>query len=50
MFDGNLDTPQFLEKRLVWMTPEWKATLQHAAAEADRLLLEPSHVLSAGNK
>src|SRR6201981_2030484 len=24
MFDGNLGTPQFVDKRLVWMTPDWK--------------------------
>ena len=22
--DANLGTPQFVDKRLVWMTPEWK--------------------------
>jgi hypothetical protein len=37
MFDGDAGTPQFVEKRLVWMTPEWKDALRHAAAEADRL-------------
>jgi len=40
MFDGNLGTPQFVDKRLVWMTPEWKDALRHAGAEADRLGLE----------
>jgi hypothetical protein len=40
MFDGNLGTPQFVEKRLVWMTPEWKEAFRHAGAEADRLGLK----------
>ena len=34
MFDGSLGTPQFVENRLVWMTPAWKAAFRHAAAEA----------------
>ena len=37
MFDGSLGTPQFVDKRLVWMTPEWKDAFHHAAVEADRL-------------
>ena len=48
MFDGNLGTPQFVDKRLVWMTPEWKAALRHAGAEADRLGLEMSMAASGG--
>ncbi len=40
MFDGNLSTPQVVEKRLVWMTPEWQEAFQHAAREAERLGLE----------
>jgi hypothetical protein len=28
MFDGSLGIPQFTDKRLVWMTPEWKDALQ----------------------
>ncbi len=48
MFDGNLGTPQFVDKRLVWMTPEWQAALRHAAAEADRLGLEMSMAASGG--
>src|SRR5215469_8937555 len=34
MFDGNLNTPVFVENRLVWMTPDWKDAFKHAAAEA----------------
>ena len=40
MFDGSLGVPLFVEKRLVWMTPDWKDALRHAAQEADRLGLE----------
>jgi hypothetical protein len=48
MFDGNLGTPQFVDKRLVWMTPEWKDAFHHAGAEADRLGLEMSMAASGG--
>lgn len=40
MFDGSLGTPQFVDDRLVWMTPAWKQAFRHAAKEADRLGLE----------
>ena len=48
MFDGSLGTPQFVDKRLVWMTPEWKDALRHAGAEADRLNLEMGMAASGG--
>src|SRR6266481_8895109 len=48
MFDGSLGIPQFTDKRLVWMTPEWKDAFRHAAAEADRLGLEMSMAASGG--
>ena len=48
MFDGSLGTPQFVENRLVWMTPAWKAAFRHAAAEAQRLGLEMSMAASGG--
>ncbi len=48
MFDGNLGTPQFVDKRLVWMTPEWKDALRHAADEADRLGMEMAMAASGG--
>src|ERR1017187_7697579 len=48
MFDGNLGTPQFVEQRLVWMTPEWKDALRHAANEAQRLGMEMSMAASGG--
>ncbi len=48
VFDGNLGTPQFVDHRLVWMTPEWKAALRHAGSEADRLGLEMAMAASGG--
>ena len=48
MFDGSLGTPRFVEERLVWMTPPWKAAFRHAAAEADRLGLEMAMAASGG--
>ena len=48
MFDGNLGTPVFVEKRLVWMTPPWKSAFRHAGAEADRLGLEMAMAASGG--
>ena len=48
MFDGSLGTPQFVENRLVWMTPAWKAAFRHAASEADRLGLEMTMAASGG--
>jgi hypothetical protein len=36
MFDGDMGAPLFVDKPLIWMTPEWKSALRHAAAEADR--------------
>lgn len=48
MFDGSLGTPQFVDHRLVWMTPEWKAAMRQAAAEAGRLGLEMSMAASGG--
>ncbi len=48
MFDGSLGVPQFVDKRLVWMTPDWKDALRHAGREADRLGLEMSMAASGG--
>jgi hypothetical protein len=48
MFDGSLGVPVFVDKRLVWMTPEWKDAFRHAAAEADRLGLEMAMAASGG--
>lgn len=48
MFDGSLGTPQFVPKRLVWMTPDWKLAFRHAASEADRLGLTMNMAASGG--
>jgi hypothetical protein len=48
MFDGSLGTPQFVDNRLVWMTPAWKEAFRHAAKEADRLGLEMTMAASGG--
>ena len=39
-FDAGLATPQIVDKRLVYMTPEWKDAFRFTAQEADRLGLE----------
>jgi hypothetical protein len=47
-FDANLRTPQIVDKRLVYMTPEWKDAFRFAASEADRLGLELAIAASPG--
>lgn len=47
-FDAGLNTPQIVEKRLVFMTPEWKDAFQYAATLADRLGLEMAIAGSPG--
>jgi hypothetical protein len=47
-FDANLNTPQIVPKRLVYMTPEWKDAFRFAASEADRLGLELAIAASPG--
>jgi hypothetical protein len=47
-FDAGLDTPQIVEKRLVYMTPEWKEAFEYAAALADQLSLEMAIAGSPG--
>ncbi len=47
-FDANLMTPQIVEKRLVYMTPEWKDAFAFTAREADRLGLELAIAASPG--
>jgi hypothetical protein len=47
-FDAALFTPQVVEKRLVFMTPEWKDAFRHAAETADRLGLEMAIAGSPG--
>jgi hypothetical protein len=48
MFDGGFGVPQFVDRRLAWMTPEWQAALGHAGAEARRLGLEMAMAASGG--
>ncbi len=47
-FDASLMTPQIVDKRLVYMTPEWKDAFKFAASEADRLGLELAIAASPG--
>ncbi|WP_225007865.1 glycosyl hydrolase [Novosphingobium percolationis] len=47
-FDAGLATPQIVDHRLVYMTPEWKDAFRFAAAEADRLGLELAIAASPG--
>ena len=47
-FDASLQTPQIVDKRLVYMTPEWKDAFRFAASEADRLGLELAIAASPG--
>jgi hypothetical protein len=47
-FDASLNTPQVVEKRLVYMTPEWKDAFKFAATLADRLGLEMAIAGSPG--
>ena len=47
-FDAALMTPQIVDKRLVYMTPEWKDAFRFAAQEADRLGLELAIAASPG--
>jgi hypothetical protein len=39
-FDASLMTPQIVDKRLAYMTPDWKHAFRLAASTADRLGLE----------
>src|SRR5512135_3632250 len=47
-FDAGLNTPQIVEKRLVYMTPEWKDAFNYAATLADQLGLEMAIAGSPG--
>jgi hypothetical protein len=47
-FDVGISTPQVVDKRLVYMTPEWKDAFRFAATEADRLGLELAIAASPG--
>jgi hypothetical protein len=47
-FDASLFTPQLVEKRLVYMTPEWKDAFKSATLLADQLGLEEAIAGSPG--
>ncbi|MEO5587249.1 MAG: glycosyl hydrolase [Novosphingobium sp.] len=47
-FDANFNTPQIVDKRLVYMSPEWKDAFRFAAQTADRLDLELGIASSPG--
>lgn len=47
-FDASLGTPQIVQKRLIYMTPEWKDAFRYATTLADRLGLEMGVATSAG--
>ena len=47
-FDAALFTPQLVEKRLVYMTPDWKDAFKYATTEANQLGLEEAIAGSPG--
>ncbi len=47
-FDANIGTPQVVDKRLVYMTPEWKEAFRFAATKARDLNLELAIAASPG--
>ena len=47
-FDAGLNSPQVVEKRLVYMTPEWKDAFKYAATLADQMGLEMAIAGSPG--
>ncbi len=47
-FDASLSTPQVVDKRLVYMTPEWKDAFKSATVLADKLGLEEAIAGSPG--
>src|SRR5256884_8226636 len=47
-FDADLNTPKLVDKRLVYMTPEWKDAFKYATALADQLGLEEAIAGSPG--
>ncbi len=47
-FDANLQTPQIVKDRLVYMHPDWKEAFRFAASEAERLGLELAIASSPG--
>ncbi|RZF59109.1 glycoside hydrolase [Sphingomonas populi] len=48
LFEGNLVTPQLVDKRLIWMSPEWRQALQQSATTAKQLGLDFAIATSPG--
>ena len=48
LFEGDVGIPQFVEKRLAWMTPEWKDAMRHTAEETHGLNMEIAMAASGG--
>ena len=49
-FDAALSTPQVVDKRLAYMTPEWKDAFKYATVLADQLGLEEAIAGSPGHR
>src|SRR5437879_10697088 len=47
-FDAALNTPKFVDKRLVYMTPDWKDAFRYTTQLADQLGLEEAIAGSPG--
>lgn len=47
-FDASMATPQIVEERLIYMTPQWQEAFRFATSEADRLGLELAIASSPG--
>src|ERR1700739_2336155 len=47
-FDAALSTPQVVDKRLAYMTPEWKQAFKYAATLADQFGMEEAIAGSPG--
>ena len=48
VFEGSIDTPQVVQKRLVYMTPEWRHAFRYAITTANKLGLEATLASSPG--
>lgn len=48
VFEGSIDTPQVVQKRLVYMTPAWKDAFRYAISTSRNLGFETSIASSAG--
>jgi hypothetical protein len=48
VFEGSIDTPQVVQKRLVYMTPEWKDAFLYATTTASKLGMEMAIASSPG--